>query len=179
MPQTPRSTEYWGLRNSAASTIALTTSAQILTSGAALGALAAMPGGSDTLTTSESASAFTASSGEYVLRTTGRTIKAYLRLKASKSAAGESVTFRLVAGAAGDLAGVGATIWQHTAILSVADSTNIQQVVIPIQTLIPPAQGGVLTLQALASGNTNLVIAAADDLLFVAEVMQHRVGYAV
>lgn len=179
MPQTPRSNEFWGLRNSAASTIALTASPVILTSGAALGALASMLGGSDTTTTSESTTAFSAAAGEYTLRTTGRSLKCTLRLKASKSAAGESVTFRLVAGAAGDSAGAGATIYTHTAILSVADSTNVQQIHTTFFTNIPPSQGGVLTLQMVASGNTNLVIAAADDLQFTAEVMQHRVGYSV
>ena len=178
MPQTPRSNEYWGLRNSAASTIALSATPVILTSGAAAGALAAMAGGSDTLTTSESASAFSAAAGEYTLRTTGRSIVGMLFLKANKSAAGESVTIRLVAGAAGDAAGVGAVLWQYT-ILSVADAATIHRVTVPIMTQIPPSQGGVLTLQAVASGATNLVIAAADDLVFRAEVMQHRVGYAV
>jgi len=179
VPQTPRSTEYFGLRNTAASTIALTDSPVILTSGASLGSLAAMAGSSDTLATSESASAFVAAAGEYTLRTNGRSLKCSLRLKASKSATGETVTFRLVSGAAGDAAGVGAVLWQHTAVLSVADATDVQQVNIDTLTQIPPGQGGVLTLQLVASDTTNLVIAAADDLQFVAEVMQNRVGYSV
>lgn len=178
MPQTPRTPEIWLLRNSAASTIALTTTPVILTSGAALGALAAAAG-SDTTTTAEGASAFTAASGEYRLQTTGRALVANLRLKASKSAAGESVTLRLVSGASGDAAGVGAVVWQHTALLSVADGTAVQQISVPILAMIPPSQGAVLTLQAVASGATNLVIAAADDLLFRAEVQQHRTGYSV
>src|SRR5690349_3713815 len=92
------------IRNSAASTVTLTTAgaAVKLTNGAALGSLVA-----DTANTHPAA--YTDTNGEYVVQNHGR-MRVDVELRAAKGVAGSVVDFRIVLGKAGDLADVGTIV---------------------------------------------------------------------
>lgn len=140
------------IHNTAASTVTLATAntAVKLTDGAALGEL-------EIRTASTHPTAYSNTAGEYTVQNHGR-LYVDVELRAAKGVAGSVVTFRLVLGKAGDLAGVGTVLYAR----QIPASAGTNQYYIRAQDItFAVAPGQVLTAQVVSDTNADS-LAIAD-----------------